>query len=285
MASKFFGQYLLEKGFLNKDQLLKVLDLQRDANPILGEIAIDLSYLTRTQANSINEKQKREDKRFGDIAQEMNLLNTEQIDELLVLQKKRRKFFGEIVVEQGFLSPNILERELTLHQQEKEEALNTLEVGLQDHADAKLVNSLLNTCRKLFQRILKTQCDFSELIPKEGHSKLLPLRSACIDVTTLPPFFVAIACEPGVAEEIAMRFLNVKKEMIDNDLAIDAVGETLNTIMGYVVKDVVVYEENYTASPPDFNQDISTLLSEKNSALVKMNAGFGQFYLISGRRK
>ena len=39
MAAKFFGQFLLERGVIDAQQLLRALELQRASNPMLGEIA------------------------------------------------------------------------------------------------------------------------------------------------------------------------------------------------------------------------------------------------------
>ena len=155
MAAKFFGQFLLEKGVIDAQQLLRALEIQRVSNPALGELACEKGMLTADQAQVINERQRREDKRFGDLAQSMGLLTADEVGVLLDEQKSRRKLFGEILVEEGFLDRERLEAELRDHAGERDEAMRSLDAIVATHQLGRRVGNSIATTNKLFPRLLR----------------------------------------------------------------------------------------------------------------------------------
>jgi hypothetical protein len=282
MAAKFFGQFLLEKGVLDKDQLLRALEIQRTSNPMLGEIAEQLGLLGAADARRINEKQKREDKRFGDIATELGLLTTSQVDALLAEQKNRRKLFGEILVEEGMLTREALAAELALHAADRDEAVLALELGLTGHALADVAGSAIATVSRIFQRVLKVQCQFSALAGSASDLAGFD-RAGRIAISGDRPFVLAIACSDEVMNSVAIRFLNLPEHRCDSELAHDALGEVLNIVMGYVVKAALPEGGRYRASPPDFGVGATELMQDGTRSVgLLMTSQLGTFALILG---
>ncbi len=280
MAAKFFGQFLLENGLIDKDQLLEALDIQRRSNPLLGEIAEQQGLLTAAQAARINERQRAEDKRFGDIAEEMGLLNAEQIGQLLGEQKARRKFFGEILVEGGMLTQAQLDEQLKAHQADREDAVRSLEMGLADHPMADVATSAMNTCSKLFPRLLKSQCQFSTLVASPAE---LPHcdRAAQVQIHSARPLTVAVACDQAAMHAMARAFLGVTADECDDALAEDALGELVNVLMGYIVKDVLPEDATYRATPPDLSADVATVMQAGGPSLAMvLTSQLGSLVLI-----
>jgi CheY-specific phosphatase CheX len=283
MAAKFFGQFLLEKGLLGSDQLLQALDIQRRCNPMLGEIAASMGLLSAEQAKQINDLQRREDRRFGDIAQSLGLLSAAQVDELLAVQKSRRKLFGEILVEQGMLDAERLQAELTLHQADRAQAMQALELGLADHPLGTVVGVAIDTATKLFARVLKAPCQFSSLLesgsPLGDHGV-----TARVAISGDRQFSLALACETITMHAIARGFLGSPMADDDADLARDALGEFLNIVMGYVVKDVLPTDAEYRATPPDFVIPAATLAErDAQSVAVALTSPLGPVLLVVGR--
>lgn len=104
MIGQFFGNYLLNTGFISREDFLKAMELKRDSHVKLGLLAIDADYLTADQVNMLHQKQQTVDKKLGDLAVEMNLLTREQLDELLQRQANSYLSFAQTLVEQGFLT-------------------------------------------------------------------------------------------------------------------------------------------------------------------------------------
>ena len=68
MFSQFFGNYLLNKEEITKDQFTSCMEYMRANRVKLGLIAESEGLLTRTQANELNQLQMQTDKRFGELA-------------------------------------------------------------------------------------------------------------------------------------------------------------------------------------------------------------------------
>jgi hypothetical protein len=278
MAAKFFGQFLLERGVIDAPQLLRALDLQRASNPMLGEIAQAEGLLTIAQARMINERQRREDRRFGDIAQELHLLTAAQVDQLLEQQKRRRKLFGEILVEAGMLDRATLEAELAAHQADRADALSSLQEHLAGHPLQAMAEGAIATCAKLFPRILKTQAQFSALADRAA----LQAHPVCayVHVDAARPLGVALACDAATATAFACAFLSIPPSACDDALARDALGELVNVLMGYVVKDALPEDMAYKPKPPTFVRAAGQLAAQPGTLAVAMTSQLGPFALL-----
>ena len=86
MFSQFFGNYLLNKEEITKDQFTSCMEYMRANRVKLGLIAEAEGLLTRTQANELNHLQMQTDKRFGDLAIERGYLSDSDVSYLLKLQ-------------------------------------------------------------------------------------------------------------------------------------------------------------------------------------------------------
>lgn len=278
MAAKFFGQFLLERGVIDATQLLAALEAQRASNPMLGELAQAQGLLSAAQAQEINTRQRREDRRFGDIAQELGLLTAAQVDLLLEQQKARRKLFGEILVEQGTLDRATLEAELAAHQADRAEALSALEDRLDGHPLRAMAEGTIATCTRLLPRLLRTQAQFSALLCRET-LEAYPV-CAWVRVEAERPLAVALACDMDTAAAFAGAFLSIPSTACDEALARDALGELVNVLMGYVVKDTLPEDMAYRARPPSFVRSAEDIASEPNTVALAMGSQLGPFALL-----
>ncbi|MEG3190907.1 chemotaxis protein CheX [Lysobacter sp. D1-1-M9] len=280
MAAKFLGQFLLEKGSINRQQLLAALEAQHASNPLLGELAEQHGMLSAVQARRVNERQRAEDRRFGDIAQDMGLLGAEQVAELLDEQKARRKRFGEILVEQGTLTGEQLDAELAAHQLDRDQAVQALALGIAEHPLGDAVTSAINTCTRLFPRILGSQCQFSSLV-NAGAPVTSCEVTAHVRISSERPLAIGIGCDQEVMTGIACAFLSITPDQCDPELAVDALGELVNVLMGYVVKDALPDDAGYRASPPDTGVPAAQFLAQGERTLaVTMTSPLGPFVLI-----
>ncbi|MEL1265280.1 chemotaxis protein CheX [Pseudoxanthomonas putridarboris] len=280
MAAKFLGQFLLERGSITSTQLLAALEAQRATNPLLGELAVHHGMLTAAQARRINERQRAEDRRFGDIAREMGLLDAAQLDVLLAAQKSGRKLFGEILVEQGALSRERLEAELAAHRQDLDEANHALALGIAGHALADTVTSAIRVCNRLFPRLLDSQCQAA------GIADAATLAgcevTAHVRIEAAHPLLVGIGCARATLQSMACAFLSIAPEQCDDELALDALGELVNVLMGYVVRDTLPDDASYRAHPPSTALTAADLAATGNTLALTMNSQRGAFVLVVG---
>ncbi len=283
MAAKFLGQFLLEQGLINREQLLAALEIQRDSNPVLGELAQARGMLDAAQAQAINDRQRREDKRFGDIAQALGLLNAAQVDELLSQQKAQRKLFGEILVEQGMLGRDAVQQALQAQAAERDDAVEVLDVGVAGHPLGDVLASAIGNCNKLFPRILKTRCQFSSLVQSPADLATCAITGH-VRVQARQSLSIGLACDEATMINMASAFMMIPSADCDAELAQDALGELINVLMGYVVKDTLADDDRYRASPPEFDTAIATLLARGERPLaVSMISELGPFVLLVSR--
>lgn len=280
MAAKFLGQFLLERGVITAPQLLAAIEAQRGSNPLLGELAVREGLLDEAQARRINQRQHAEDRRFGDIALEMGLLDQAQLDALLAAQKAGRRMIGELLLEQGALDAERLDSELALHRSGQDEARHALESQIASHPLSRLAGSAIGVCARLFPRMLGSQCQASEvLMPQDLHA--LPCV-AHVRVHGDHPFGIGLASDSAAARALACGLLGITPDRCDDALAIDALGEMVNVLMGYVVRDALTDEDAaYHALPPDTSVVAAEVAADPASSLaVRLDSQLGAFVLL-----
>ncbi len=111
-----FGDYLIEKGKINREDLDVALKLRTETGIRLGVLAMDDGLLTEQQLNAILDHQREvaEAGLFGEIAINMKFLSKQQVDELLEKQKEYEKMVKKVLVLSGAFSDNEKEEELKL---------------------------------------------------------------------------------------------------------------------------------------------------------------------------
>ena len=281
MAAKFLGQFLLERGTLTPAQLLAALDAQRASNPLLGELAIHHGMLDALQARRVNERQRAEDRRFGDIALEMGWLSEGQLDVLLAAQKKGRKLFGQILVEQGVLTAEQLETELAAHRRDLDEANHALALGIAGHSLADVVTSAIRVCNRLFPRLVGSQCQAAGI----AHDAALDACevTAHVRITSgSESLLVGVGCSRATMHAMACALLSLAPEQCDDELAVDALGELVNVLMGYVVRDTLPDDAVYRAQPPFTQLSAADLAATGRTLALAMTSQRGDFVLIVG---
>jgi hypothetical protein len=112
MQSNLFGQFLLERGTIDSDQLKLALDYQRAHNRVLGELALEMGLLDEDAISRIIKHQRLVDKDFGGVAVELDLMTEDSLNELLNQQQRVHLRLGDVLVKIELLSKVALKLEL-----------------------------------------------------------------------------------------------------------------------------------------------------------------------------
>ena len=164
MAVKFFGQFLLEKGTVTSDLLLKAVDLQDSINLKFGEMALELKLVTESDVKRIHHAQRSEDLLFGDMAVKLGILTGEQIGQILEQQKKTHLRIGEALVRVGALSAEELPlrlEEFRVDQAPYVTAQIVIPAGV-SHPEVWEICADLSA--KMFQRMVGMPCHVGECV-------------------------------------------------------------------------------------------------------------------------
>jgi CheY-specific phosphatase CheX len=235
MSIKFFGQYLIEQGVVDSDQIRAALKLMDDENRSLGELAEAGGILTAEEAAKVNAQQRYCDIPFGELAVETGLLSEEQVEYLIGFQDQTRLRIGQALVRLEFLSNEHLLQLLVRF--ESEQALFRIgNVALPDGLES---NALAATVLDLFPKLLVRVARIDVRIAKYQAAAEIPDHPVRIAVAVTGDVELVI-CLLG-DEEFSLRlagatagFDEPRLEATRQNpvLLADGVGEFLNVLAG-----------------------------------------------------
>lgn len=104
MYTQFFGNFLLNKGIINTEQLMEALEIQSSTHQKLGTLAIHAGYMTANEVEDVYIMQTHYDKLFGELAIKLGYLTQAQVDKLLELQLPDYMKLGQVLVEKEWIS-------------------------------------------------------------------------------------------------------------------------------------------------------------------------------------
>ncbi len=155
MGIKFFGQYLIEQGVVDSDQIRAALKLMDKENRSLGELAEAGGILTAEEAAKVNAQQRYCDLPFGELAVDMGLLSEEQVEYLVGFQDQTRLRIGQALVRLDFLPNERLHQLLVQHECEQD-LIRIENVALPDGLESNLLAPVvLDLLPKLLVRIAR----------------------------------------------------------------------------------------------------------------------------------
>jgi CheY-specific phosphatase CheX len=112
MAVKFFGQYLVERGLVSREILLKALELQESVNLRFGEMALTMGFIGQNDVEAIHRAQWKDDLPFGEMAVKLGILTQDQKEQVLIKQRNNHLYIGEAIFKIGGLDQEEIKRYL-----------------------------------------------------------------------------------------------------------------------------------------------------------------------------
>ncbi len=233
MSVKFFGQFLIEQGEIDGEQLRAALSLMDRRNKALGEVCVEAGFLSEQDADRVNGRQRTEDRPFGDLAVEMGLVTSEQVEAALERQQSQRLFVGEALVELGHLGRDRLEPLLAGFKADQE-PYQAGDVKLPEPFDGNaLAAYVLDLLPKFCMRMSRLHAKLSppaEMRGQLGHPFRLQVR-----IRSERDLAVTFACDHTLARWLAAGASGLDPERLDDELMADGVGEFMNVLAGNAV--------------------------------------------------
>ena len=230
MGVKFFGQYLIERGEVDADQVRAALDLMDAENRTIGELAVEGKLISKADADKVNTEQRHRDMPFGELAGEMGLLTEEQIDNLVQLQWRTRMRIGEALVRSGHLGKVRLEELLISYEEEQApyriENL-ALPAGIDGNALAPFVLDLFPNLLMRVARI-STRVGSGEPIAEPPD---FPVQVA-VSVSGESGLVICLVGDEEFSRHLAAKVSGLDPEGLDMEMLLDGVGEFLNVLAG-----------------------------------------------------
>lgn len=280
ITPKFFGQYLLEKGILNKDQLIESINYQNSKILKLGEIALDKGFISEKDIAKIHNEQKRTDARFGDLAVNMGLLSQAQLEEIITIQKNNHIYLGEAIAACGHMSIEMVDSELALFKEEQK-SVPPIEVMIKEDVPHKdLVEVSVDLTEKMMRRV-------GDMISKAGQLRIMtePVKNlgfAAVleykgDITTR----YILNLSKDVAHQIAKKTFKKDTLPFDSELLLDTAGEFVNVVCGNVRSKMLELGKKIEILPPTMSTDeqksFIDLLEGEQAIVVPGYTTFGDY--------
>ena len=250
MSVKFFGQFLIEKGVIDKKQLLDAVEYQQNVNIKLGTLAIDRGFMNHEQVQEIIELQKKENKFFGELAVEKGYLTEEQLNELLNQQKSDRVYLGEALVEKGYLSLAELEKFLKEFKESQEKDIDLIMKSMQNISDVKHIDIMISVTLNMLRRIADISGKIGGCQKEHINQRYLVYSIRQQLEGEINGAYILNVTE-NVFLNIAMKMLKTQIEEID-EIAIDAVKEFVNIIIGHICSSLSSQGMVVNTQPPEF---------------------------------
>lgn len=164
MAVKFFGQYLLERGLVTTDLLLKSIELQDSVNLKLGETALAIKLVTDNDVKRIHDAQRGEDLMFGDMAVKLGILTQEQLGQILDHQHRTHLRIGEALVRVNAFSSDQLERYLVDFKADQAKYTTSRTLIPAGIPTPEVWDICADLSVKMFMRIVGVQCHVGDCV-------------------------------------------------------------------------------------------------------------------------
>ena len=258
MSTRFFGQFLLERGRITSQQLLAALELQKSIPMPIGILALERGWLSATQITDILEKQKRKVSRFEELAVQLGYLTQAQIDELLQIQEtSHRVRLGEALVLKGFITLESLDRELKEYNKETEKFSSEVSNAFGALAHKDIVTTFTDLMLLMFTRFGKQDIIIERC--ESGQEKVRRFRwviSQKIAGENVE-FNCLLSVPPKLLLQMASTMLDDTISSAD-ELALDASKEFVNIANGNACAKLSEYGVNLTMLPPEIYETTTT---------------------------
>ncbi len=249
MGMRFFGQYLLEKHKITKEQLLNAITYQKNINIPLEQLLIQDGQLNGKDIMRIKAIQKHDlDKDLPSIILAENLMPKEKLDSILAEQKKTRIYIGEALVKTGALNMQELEQELKSYKEEESKEEWEITKGLEKVKNQIIIKSFIDYTIKIFQKVAGEMVKVRACVPA---AKNFTLKDYTFEQKAKGNIDISFIL--NLSEAVTLRTASVMygKEIIQiNEAVIDAVKEFLNIIDGNSCSKLSSVGLNFTTLPP-----------------------------------
>jgi CheY-specific phosphatase CheX len=251
MNSRFFGQYLLEKGRITSQQLFTALDSQKAVTAPIGILALERNWLTSEQIKQILDLQKKTNYRFGELAVSTGFLTQAQVDELLREQDlSHRVLLGEVLVAKGYLTIEALEKEFKEYDKEEEKLSSELAAAFDKIRNKDLVKTFTDLMMIMFTRFAKQELKIEQCeIGKEKVRLFRWIFSQKVAGQNVE-FNCLLSVPPKVMLHMASTMLDEPVSAAD-ELALDASKEFVNIANGNACARLSTNGLDFTMEPPE----------------------------------
>ncbi len=247
---QFFGEFMIEAGEIDSDQLQAALDHCDRVNLPVGELAKREGWLDDAQIREILERQHTVDRRFGEIAIELGYLSEEKLQAMVHQRSTSHLYIGEALVELGHISRQTLEYQLDRYKSEAAAFLREDRMP-DDVARHEIAERSVEVLPRIALRMGRLQL-LSRWAASWQEDPRLEIRRS-IEIDCGGTLTIGLAASRELAQQIASAMLFKDPGWLTPEELGDALGEFLNLVVGSANALVSNPEAPVRVSPPKAN--------------------------------
>ena len=259
MSTRFFGQYLLEKGRITSQQLLDALECQNDITAPIGAMALEQGLLTPAQIRQVLDQQRKKNQRFVELVCEMGFLKQAQIDVMLQHdgETPHRLLLGEALVLKGFVTPETLDKELKEYHKESERVGAEISLAFSNLAHKNIVKTFTDLILMMFTQFGKQNIIIEHCETGKEKVRLFRWVIAQKIAGENVQFNCVLSVPPKLLLQMASTMLDETISTPD-ELALDATKEFLNIANGTACAKLSEDGVSLTMLPPEVYETTTT---------------------------
>jgi len=261
MFERILGNFFIHNGYLNENDLERVLSKLDTSRAKLGTIAISEHLMSIEDAEEVNRLQAGLNKRFGDIAIEKGLLTADQIEHLLSLQGNSYLVFLQLLQEDGLMDMSAIREAAEEYKHTEnlsDEDIEELKSGDMDrmvpvllHIDNGIVRRLLTIGVRTAYRLMDRNILISEI--KRVSEITVPVLSLQ-HIYGMHKIMTGFAGTPETMEKVGKAFAGDSN--VDNpEDGLDAICEFLNCVNGFLAIEYSLIPVDLDMAPPIYYQN------------------------------
>ncbi len=279
MNSRFFGQYLLEKGRITSEQLVSALEQQKTVQAALGTLALERGLLTVEQIKQILEQQRKTGLRFGEQAVAMGSLTQTQVDELLQEQDvNHRVLLGEALLLKGYLTLEMLGKELKEYKKEEEKLSSEVSDAFSKLLHKNLVKTFTDLMILMFTQFAKQDIKIERCETGKDKVRLFRWVISQKIAGSNVEFKYLLSVPAKLLLQMASTMLDDNIKTAD-ELALDATKEFVNIANGNACAKLSENGMSFTMLPPEVYETTTKPYALQTSEVVCVHLASPDFKL------
>lgn len=253
LGVQFFGEFLIDRWIINRDQLLAALEYQMHRNERFGTIAVKKGFLTKAQVDQLSRRQRQSDLTFGELAISAGLLTREQVQKISTFQRHNNVLLGETLLRLNFIDEVTLKRELANYREHHRRYFGDEIPVAVSAVSAVIIRAALDLTRKMFQRVAGIPVKAGRAVmiaPEDEKAKPSYPITVTLGFSGDDSVQFLLSVSSSLALPIAASLLGVDRPTEIDELVVDAVKEFCNYVCGNAAARVARKGVQVDISPP-----------------------------------
>jgi CheY-specific phosphatase CheX len=285
MLNRLFGNYLVEKETITKEQLDKLLPVPKDFKAEVETIAVITKVLSAKSALDILEQIDKTSERFGEKAIEEGILSDEKLDDILTYQSNGFMKFVQCLLNDGYISLQQVNSLLDDFQTAGGYSPSQMSALIHDDIEqcvnifVPLKSPVLKALTLTVVQTIKRLIDSDMYLDKAYTARSLQLdKYACQMIIGDMRMKVYITAPGNELLGIANYFTGDVYENVNDD-ALDNVGEFINCINGLFATNLSYGDMSLDMNSPEYSME-GPFISNEKMYIIPVHANGCSFKVV-----